>query len=404
MPELAPPQRSARHLDLDQAIGVASNSPLGIAVGWLLNSGIYISNPEDPNYGAFHSHYSVEQRRHDLVYAEATGYGLSLLKYLNGKHASARLVDFARASGDWLVRWAKRHHGIIAMGLTGGEEIREAYAFDNGVCCKGLLDLYALTADERYLECAEGIADWLVSAALCEDGSVKPVFDLNSGRFVEDRRTWYRVSGSFHAKIAMPLLQLSSINKDGRIRDAAVRICERAIGQQRGDGNFPANKATKWTYSHFHCYTVEALLFAFAYERSPRFMEAAERAIDWAMNAQGTDGALPRWSGGGSMRETASDVQAQAVRIFSLANMLRPRRELVVASQKASKFLLELQRLDEERAMHGGFLGGSVRKYRIIPRRSLEMTSWAAMFAIQALHFMEEASSGDFYVEGKFLF
>jgi hypothetical protein len=32
------------------------------------------------------------------------------------------------------------------------------------------------------------------------------------------------------------------------------------------------------------------------------------------------------------------------------------------------------------------------------------MASWAAMFAIQALQFMEEASSGDFYVEGKSLF
>jgi uncharacterized protein YyaL (SSP411 family) len=404
VPDLASPQRRAPRVGLGQAAGAASSSPLGMVKSWLLNSGIYILDPEDKNYGAFYSHYNAEQKRHDLVYAEATGYGLSLLSYLNRDHSSAPLVDLARASGDWLVGWAKRHQGIIALGLTGGKEIREAYAFDNGVCCKGLLDLYTLTADDRYLKCAERIAHWLVREALCDDGSVKPVFDLNSARFVEDQRTWYKLSGSFHAKIAMPLLQLSSINKDRRIRDAAVRICEWALGQQQDDGNFPANRTTKWTYLHFHCYTVEALLYAYACERSQRFIDAAERAINWTMKMQGVDGTLPRWYGGGSMKETASDVQAQVTRICSLLNMLSPRRELVEASQKASKFLLALQRVDEEQTMRGGFTGGTVRKYRIIPRKSLEMTSWAAMFAIQALHFMEVASSGDFYIEGKSLF
>ena len=104
------------------------------------------------------------------------------------------------------------------------------------------------------------------------------------------------------------------------------------------------------------------------------------------------------------MRETANDVQAQAVRVFSLMNMFRPRKELTEASRKAAEFLLELQRVDQEETMRGGFIGGTVRKHRFIPTKSREMTSWAAMFAVQALHFMEEASSGDFYIEAKSLF
>ena len=402
MPDLAPPLRNIHRIDTGEANGEVSNSPLEMAIRWLLNSGIYISKPEDQHYGAFQ--YSVESRKHELIYAEATGYGVSLLKYLAGKHSSAPFAEFAKASGNWLVRWAERHHGIIAMGLSRGQEIREAYAFDNGVCCKGLLDLFTLTGDERYLKCAERIADWLVKKALNEDGSVKPILDLNSGRFVEDRRMWYKVSGSFHAKTAMSLLQLSSVNRDSRIRDAAVRICEWAIGQQEGDGNFPANKTTRMTYLHFHCYTIEALLYAYACERSQRFIDAAERAINWALNVQRPDGTLPRWSGGGGMRETANDVQAQIVRVFSLMNMFKPRKELTEASRRAAGFLLKLQRVDQEETMRGGFVGGTVRKYRFIPTKSREMTSWAAMFAVQALHFMEEASSGDFYVEAKSLF
>jgi hypothetical protein len=71
------------------------------------------------------------------------------------------------------------------------------------------------------------------------------------------------------------------------------------------------------------------------------------------------------------MKETANHVQAQVTRIYSLMNMLSPRKELVEASQKASKYLLALQRVDEEETLHGGFTGGTVRKYRIIPRKSL---------------------------------
>jgi len=402
--DLAFPQRNGDRLDPGEANGEVWNNPLEMAIKWLLNSGIYISKPEDQNYGALYSQYDVESRQHELVYAEATGYSVSLLNYLAGKHSSAAFAEFANASGNWLVRWAEKHNGIIAMGLSRGQEIREAYAFDNGVCCKGLLDLFTLTGDERYLKCAERIADWLVSKALNEDGSVKPVLDLDSGRFVEDRSMWYKVSGSFHAKIAMPLLQLSSVNNDRRFRDAAVRICEWAIGQQQGNGNFPANKTMRATYLHFHCYTVEALLYAYACEGSQRFIEAAERGVNWALTLQRTDGTLPRWHGSGTMRETANHVQAQIVRIFSLMNMLGRGSGLEEAARKAADYLLGLQRVDQEATTRGGFIGGTVRKYRILPRRSPEVSSWAAMFAIQALHFLEEASTGDFYSEVKSLF
>ena len=403
MPDPVPSQPNTDPLHLDEARGEASSRPLEMAIEWLLRSGIYILKPEDQNYGAVYSHYGAKQRHHELVYAEVTGYGMSLLKYLIEKRPGAPFIDYARASGNWLIRWAEKNHGIIAMGLSRGKEVREAYAFDNGICCKGLLDLFALTADERYLICAERIAEWLVSKALNEDGSVKPVLDLDTGRFVEDRRTWYKVSGSFHAKIAMPLLQLFAIKNDGRLRDAAGKICEWAIGQQQHDGNFPVNKTTKMTFLHFHCYTIEALLYAYACERSQRFIDAAEKAVNWALKMQRRDGTLPRWDGGRALG-TANDVQAQIVRIFSLMHMLRRRSGLVEASQKAAESLLRLQGVDREGTVHGGFIGGDVGKYRFFQRRSFDMTSWATMFAIQALYFVQEATVGDFYTEAKRLF
>jgi len=374
-----------------------------MAVRWLLQSGISISNKSDEHYGAVYSHYRGRHGGHELVYAEATGYMLSLLKLLYRKYSDPAFVEFARASGDWLVRWAERNGGIIAMGLRGGEEIREAYAFDNGVCCKGLADLYELTSDERYLRCAERIADWIVSETLNRDGSIKPVFDIDAAQFTEDRTVWYKISGSFHAKIAMPLLQLYSLNKDKRFDDAAVSICEWALGQQQPNGSFPANKTTRTAYVHFHCYTVEALLYAYTCRRTQRFLDAAEKAIDWALAVQSPGGTLPRWCDV-LVRERASDVQAQAVRIFSLMNMLRPRGDIREASRKALQSLLELQGVDQDERVDGGFFEGTARKFHLLVRRSLNMTSWAAMFAVHALYLMQEAPARDFFSESKFLF
>jgi uncharacterized protein YyaL (SSP411 family) len=380
------------------------SKPVEMAVHWLLNSGIYVLSPDSQNYGAVFSHYQSGRRDFELVYAEATGYVISLLKYLSRIGPSDSLVAHARASGDWLATWAERHNGIIAMGIRQGEEVREAYAFDNGVCCKGFLDLYELTSDKRYLTCAERIADWLLNRALNDDGSVKPVYDFDSAEFKEDRSTWYKVSGSFQSKIAMPLLQLSGIIDEKRFRDAALKICNWAIGQQTPRGSFPVNKAVKATYLHFHSYTVEALLYAYGREREQHFLQAAEKAIDWALSVQGPDGVLPRWHGRGPIKNHASDVQAQALRLFSLVRMLTRRAELAEALPRTLNPLLNSQRNDRDPRTWGGFIEGSETRYRIIPRKSFNMTSWATMFAIHAVDLVKRADSGDFCVESDYLF
>ncbi len=93
-------------------------SELGRAESWLLKSGIYILDRNDPNYGAIYSYYDHKLKKYELVYAEATGYVISLLKYLYSINKDSKLIDFARASGDWLVRLAERYNGIIALGAA----------------------------------------------------------------------------------------------------------------------------------------------------------------------------------------------------------------------------------------------------------------------------------------------
>ncbi len=373
------------------------------AESWLFKSGIYILDGNDPNYGAIYSYYDPKVKNYELVYAEATGYIISLLKYLYSLNKDSKLIDFARASGDWLIRLAERYNGIIVMGIKDGNEVRQAYAFDNGICCKGFLDLYELTGDKKYLEYAEKIAEWLVNKALNEDGSVKPLLDIDTGNFVQDDKVWYKASGSFHSKISMSLFQLYSINNNDKIRDAAVKVCEWALGQQKPDGSFPVNTYNRSVNLHAHCYTIEALLYAYASQNTQKFLEAAEMAVDWMLNLQESDGSLWLWHGDGFAKMKASYAVAQMIRIVLLMHALNGKSNLMEAAKNASRFLLDMQCAEHDARMNGGF-HEDVRKYGFMMRRSSHITSWATMFAIHALNILTRMDETNFHTEIKRLF
>jgi len=361
------------------------------AESWFFNSGIYILNKDDANYGAVYSFYDSKVKGHQLIYAEATGYIISLLKYLYSMRSDARLVDFARASGDWLVRLADRHNGIITMGMRDGAEIKLAYPFDNGIVCKGLLDLYEMTNDSKCLEHAERMADWLVKKAVDKDGSVKPVFDTASETFTQDESLWYKVSGSFHSKITMSLLQLHSINMNDEFRDAAIRVCEWALLQQKPDGSFPINKRNKAINLHTHCYTIETLLYAYASQGNDKFLEAAKRATDWMIKMQNSDGSLWIWYGAGGLANVKPGYAiSQFVRICLLMHSLHGKESTMEAAKKAARFLLSMQSTDSDVRMNGG-LYEDIAKYGPIMRKSSRITSWATMFAIHAAGMLEKS-------------
>ena len=371
---------------------------------WLLESGVWLADPNDANHGAVYSYYDPKRQRHELIYAEATGYLLSLLRYLSETGGNAALGRRAAAAGDWLVRLAGRNGGVLTMGETASDEIAQAYAFDNGICCKGLLDLYEMSGQALYLACAERTAQWLIDDAMNGDGSVKPVLDTRAGGFTEDGSVWYKASGSFHGKIAMPLLQLYAITKQERLREAALRLCRWAIRQQLPDGRFPANSKMRAVNLHAHCYSVEALLYAYAVEGIEEFLQAAAAAARWMVGVQKSDGSFRLWYDEGSSRERASYPQAQAVRIFSLLHMRMPDAGFAEAGRQAAAALLTMQSTEPDPRAAGGFLEGDMLRYRLIYRKSRKSTSWATMFAIHALGLVDRVEARDFRAEVRRLF
>ncbi len=232
---------------------------------------------------------------------------------------------------------------------------------------------------------------------------IKALLDMDSKRFEEDGKIWYKASGSFHSKITMSLLQLYSINNDGKVLDAATRICDWALAQQKSDGSFPANKYMNSVNLHAHCYTVEALLYAYASLKDQKFLHAAERAVEWVLKMQEQDGSLWLWYGDGFAKMKTSYAIAQTIRILLLMQMLNGRKNLVEAAERASKFLSTMQCSEKDQRIEGGFYA-DVRRYGFMMRTSSLVTSWATMFAIQALHIKSKVVRTSFSAEINGLF
>jgi hypothetical protein len=384
-----PPERFTARAEYRGSRAFEDSTGVAVAVGlaekWLLHSGICVPDHAGAHAGAVYSYYDTRARAHKLLYAEATGYLLSLCRYLRWLGRGGDWTALARAAGAWLTWLASQSRTAMIMGVRDGTRIDQAYAFDNGVCCKGLLDLYEMTGTCAYRDQARGLADWLVYEALNEDGSVKPVLDLSAGRFVENRRAWFMVSGSFQAKIAIPLLQLAADEGGDHLRRAGMRLCQWAMAQQRADGGFPANRATVRVNLHAHLYTVEALLVAYALERRDEFLAAAERAVAWVLARQRPDGSIPLWSEGWRS-PVATYAVAQAVRACLLLDLVRPAERLRHAAAAGAQFLVRMQARSPDVGAHGGFYEERLPAGGFGLRNSPRVTSWTTMFAVHALH------------------
>ena len=70
---------------------------------WLLNSGIFISEPSDHNFGGVHSFYDEKNKEFAFLYPEITGYYSSTMRFLYEHEKDEKYLHFAKASCNWLI-------------------------------------------------------------------------------------------------------------------------------------------------------------------------------------------------------------------------------------------------------------------------------------------------------------
>jgi hypothetical protein len=269
---------------------------------WFLHSPIGVA---DGSYLAF---YRSSYR--GPVYGEMTAYAISMACIWYRRSGDERFLERARRSAAYLVK-------VAQPGVRGPSDGR-AYTFDTGIMASGLLDLYAITAEEYYLAEARRRLDWLRS--LTKNGSLPATVPEQAGSPLP-QDAWSLRRSVHLAKVALPFLKGWRATRDERDRESARHLLTWALSCQSPEGRFYIDPSARASMTHAHCYATEALLHGVWAAPELGLSASLQRAAAWLAQAQNDDGSFYKWygidgPGGHILRTKVSDATAQALRIW----------------------------------------------------------------------------------------
>lgn len=355
-------------------------------VEWFLNSGIQNKG----NYGGFNAWYDMDSRSFPYVYSEITGYGITALLYLNDLNADDRLILKAKSAADWILNYAMIDCGGILTRNYLDYNINDPrysfdskiiYAFDTGMVLFGLVKLYKINGEKKYLEVIRKIGNFLLTLQR-KDGLFEPIYDAKTSKFVNMNEKWSTQSGSFHAKLSLGLLEAYDVLNDIRFKDAAQRLCDAVLRFQKPEGRFVSFEDMGSTHMHPHSYTCEGLYFAGKKLKNEKYLKATLKGTLWALHNQLETGGMPcLYSEAQKNINERSDTLAQVLRmaIYFTNEGIDFMKEYRLKINFLTSRLLEFQNKEIEQS--GGFFYG----YSEDGKKLNHINSWCSMFALESL-------------------
>lgn len=373
------------------------NTAVERAIKWLTSSGIQNNGSGPAAHGSFKAWYEQDTQAYPFVYSEITGYLVTLMCYLWERTQDDRYLRSATMAGDWLLNTTHEPNGgfrcLYPLRPSRFDfKKSQMYAFDNGVILNGLVNFYRATKQEKYLASAVTAADWLVYSAQKPTGAFYPVYQLDEDRFFESDKEWSVCSGSYHAKIAIGLLNLYDLTHKRKYLDAAIRVCDFALGCQDETGRFISFLSRGGTNAHPHCYTAEGLWVAGSYLDREDYLESSSRGVRWLLDLQSPEGYIPRLClDDGPVYNERVDAICQTLRL-AILHMAKGR--LPETYEGRVELLLTIipkyQALDKDPRVGGGFYFGRESNGRVIPHVNV----WVTAFAVQALQVYSDYCAG----------
>ena len=328
---------------------------LDLAIDWISGSGIQETN------GGFYAWYDCEKERYSFLYPETTGYAIQLLVKLYRKTGDPQFLRKAIKAGNWLLNIQKSDGSFYCKYFIEPRSEsydRSFYVFDAGIILSGLVDLFEITSNMKYLESSLKISNMILKLQN-RSGSFKAGYDPK-GRVMNNHH-WSETEACHHLKILLPLLKMHKITGDDRYVHSARRLLEWGVSLQEDSGRFITFFGSNETYSHAHCYAVEGLLVSSQFCDCLVKTPVSERIIfaaKWLSNMQNKDGSIWNWHNSNRERTKVSDALSQMLRILILLKTGRlsgvKQDSFDSHIKKGFKFLQEMQCKNRDNHSFGG--------------------------------------------------
>lgn len=296
-------------------------------IDWLAYSDIRIKDPTSPFYGAYCNFYDLRTRSYPLIYCEITGYALQFWLRLYQWRGEDLFLDMAKDAGEFLLRAQEKDgclKGAFPYGfiLPSGNKIEKYYSFDTGICLAALIDLYQITREDKYLNGAIAAGEWLITMQNQDGSFVAVISREDNGRdglpIIEG---WFGDGSCLHAKNGIGFLKLYKILKSEKFLNLAERTLDWIVALQNPDGSFRANIKENYIFTHAHCYTLEGLLYAYSILGSKSYLDPLIRGGRWLISKQNKDGSLYKYYG----QDIKAYLRKAPYRRKFLRRFLRPR-------------------------------------------------------------------------------
>lgn len=367
----------------------------------MLNSGIFISDPNDENFGGVYSFYDEEKKSFAFLYPEITGYYASTMRFLYAHEKNDEFFQRAKASCDWLIKLFDSYGGIIQGMSSDKKPLKFVYSFDTAICAKGILDFYEISKDEKYLTYAKKLNQWIIEHMLNSDGTIKPLYNLDSKKNISSKDVWYKQYGCLHIKTIMSLLSQYRITNDKSLLSNALDIANNINNFQNDNGSIRLHPDDKVINLHTLCYALEGLLYCYYITKEDTFLDSCKNALKWCDQQINSDGSIDLWFNSKYHSKSSYPI-AQIIRIKILISKLTNSLETEYVSNLL-KFLNTLQSTNSNLHCKGGFYEEFYKSMFSWKKRS-RVNSWASMFALQALYWYDEISNIDFNKEIELLY
>jgi hypothetical protein len=292
--------------------------------------------------GGVARYYGADTEQYRPVSTEITGYTVSALVYLDALTGDQRYLDCAQAAARFLVRDAWRWD-LGAMPFE-TDPPALAYFFDCGIIVRGLLAAWRAVRADEYLDCAVAVGRSMARDFRAADGW-HPVLALPTkvplGR---DRTSWSHMPGCYQLKSAMAWADLHRATGDMTFRELYRQAVGTALANSAGF--LPDAAGRLKTMDRLHAYLY--------------FLEGLMPAIEEAACALALAGGIRQVSC--LLREiepefARADVYAQLLRIRILADAAGA-EPLACEAAAEARALLEFQATSADPRIDGGYWFG----------------------------------------------
>ncbi len=230
------------------------------SVNWLLRAQ---QATGDDGIGSFHL-----VNEWSSSYPETTGYIIpTLLQYASEKN-DTNIKEAAVRAADWLVE-IQRPPG----GWQGGRvnENRAPIVFNTAQIIRGLISVYQLTKNSKYLDSAVKAGDWLCNTQDKEGTWTRHAL-MNRARV-------------YDSYVDFPLLMLHKETRIEKYRDCAIRNLNWIVDQKQHENGWfeDCDNTIKRNHKpilHTIAYTIDGLLDCGIYLDERKFVESARMAAD----------------------------------------------------------------------------------------------------------------------------